>query len=104
MRLKSAVSDSKVDWIIVLDTSEGPLGELAAFAQEPTIVIKTFVLFPKDYYTPQESFPSDILEHYINRWRFNKEELERCDLVRECMTRAQRGRVQAWPELKSMSF
>ena len=101
---KLILNDSKVDWIIVLDTSEGPFGELATYVQEPTIVIKTFVLFSADYYTPQRSYPTDILEHYNNRWRFTKEELERCDLVRECMTRARNGRLLAWPELRSMYF
>lgn len=93
-----------VDWIIVLDSSEGPLAELAAYAQEPAIVIKTFVLCPEDYYTPKESYPTDILEQYNNRWRFTKEELERCDIVHECMTRARIGRLQAWPKLRSKSF
>lgn len=93
------LEDQQVGLVVALDTSEGPLAELSAFAQIPLITKKTVVLVPDDYYAPGANFPSDILERYSNRWRFTREELLECSLVRECTSRARNERLANWPPL-----
>ena len=82
------LSRRDVDWIVVLETTAGPLAEVSAFVSVPAIRSKTFLLIPEEYYAPGSTFPTDIAEQYSSRWRFSNEELEQCLVVREVWTRA----------------
>ena len=97
------LADRRVNLIFVLNTSEGPLAQLSAFARNLDITSKTTVLVPEEYYIPGETFPTDIMERYSNRWRFSPAELKRCDLVRECTSRARLERLSNSPLLRSFS-
>ena len=93
-----------VNLIVILNSSEGPLAELASFAKDAAIVSKSIVMCPSSYYSPQSTFPTDVLEQYVNRWRYDEDEFQRCDVVRECMTRARTSRVIRWSGLESQMF
>lgn len=86
-----------VDWILVLDKSEGPLAELAAFQPEPQIARKSLVMHPAQY-TGTGSFTANVLEQFPHRLPFSDEEFERCDLVRACEDRARAHRTIKWRE------
>ena len=96
--------DVDVDFIVVLEHSEGPLSELAEYSNEEAIVLKTFVLIPESYYTPQESYPTGVIEQYNNRWRFTEEELNVCSVVHQCMTRARNLRILKGSKAEPQSF
>lgn len=101
---RDLLRDSEVKWIIVLETSEGPLNELATFSEIDEIVDKTFVLIPEEFYTPGQSYPTSVIQLYENLWRFSEEELQQCNLVSECMFRARRRRISLWNGLHSQQF
>ncbi len=73
------------DLVIVLDSSEGPLTELARFSFDRRFLRKAFVFYPRRYLrnvSETRTFPGDVLAKFQHQsYPYTEDEFERCDLV-----------------------
>lgn len=93
------LSDSHVHLVIILYTSEsyGAAQEIAYFMGVPEIKSKTAVLYPSQYYTPNDNLPANTVREYFVRLPYTKEHFEVCQLVDECRKWAFDMESGIWP-------
>ena len=80
------LSAPDVSLIIVLQTTDsiGVMGELPALVREVSIVSKTAVLTPAQYYKPTESFLANAVSYYRVRVPYTQQHFDECRLLNEC--------------------
>ena len=98
------LEEPDVHLVIILDSSAGPLAELAGFESVREIVSKTAVLCPFDYYDVDDSLPTNVVQSYHVRWRYTVEELEACTVVAECRKWAYNVQAGSWSGLGFQKF
>ena len=98
--------DSGVDLVIILHTSEsvGTIAELAAFVGIPEIKSKTAILFPVEYYTPDQALVANTVREYLIRTVYPDEHLKSCQVVAECRKWAYDRARGRWPVVMPFSF
>lgn len=88
---QEAIQAEEADWLIFLNTSEGPLAELSSYCTNPNFIRKAFVLYPAKYdpvTNKSLTFPQAVLQNYPYTLAYNEAQLDRCDLVLLCRDRA----------------
>ena len=100
------LSRPDVDLVIILhtDTSSGVLMEIANFVSVPEIKSKTAVLFPIQYYTPDESVPGNTVRAYFVKFVYTDEQFKACQLVSECRKWAYDRAIGSWPAVVPHGF
>lgn len=80
------LSAHDVHLVIVLQTADsiGVMGELPAFVREGSIVSKTAVLTPSEYYKPAESFLANAVSYYRVRVAYTQRQFDECHLINDC--------------------
>ena len=80
------LSGSDVDLVIFLHTSTsfGVATELGFFVRYPEIKAKSAVLFPIQFYTPDESLVANTARAYFVKMPYSGDHLDTCQLVSEC--------------------
>ena len=88
-----------VDLVIVLHTSTsyGAIAELGNFVSVPEIKAKTAVLFPIEYYMPDESLVANTVRDYLIKMPYTDSHFEACQLVSECRKWASDRATGMWP-------
>jgi len=74
----------EADFVLVLESSEGPLSELSYLASVSGFVRKTYVLHPEEYLgDPRNpsSVPGDILAHYYMSFAYSRDDFAACRVV-----------------------
>ena len=84
---QEVLQTESADWLIFLDTSEGPLSELSNFCVIPSILKKAFVLYPAKY-GKEETFSKAVLRNYPYTHAYKESQFTRCDLVPICLDTA----------------
>lgn len=95
------LSSPDVHLVIILHTklSAGVLTEIAGFVRVPEIKCKTAVLYPAEFYKPNESLAANTVRDYFARIPYTDEHFEVCQLVEECRYWARNRQVYNWPGL-----
>ena len=93
------MSGSDVQLIIVLCTSEsiGVGYEIAYFMGFPEIKAKTAILFPSQYYTPNDSIAANTVRGYFVKLPYTDHHFTVCQLVEECRKWAKDREAGIWP-------
>ena len=80
------LSSEDVHLIIVLCTPDsiGVGYEIAYFMGFPEIKGKTAILFPSEFYSPNDSVPANTVRSYSIKLPYTKKHFEVCQLVDEC--------------------
>lgn len=75
-----------VDLVIILHTpaSIGVVAELGNFVSVPDIKAKTAILFPAQFYTPDESLVANTAREYFVKMPYTDTHFKSCQLVSEC--------------------
>ena len=83
---RTLLAASAVDLVIVLytSTSVGAAVELGNFVSVPEIKAKTAVLFPIEYYTPNDALVANTVRDYFVKMPYAHSHLENCQIVAEC--------------------
>ena len=89
---------------LVTEGSIGVVAELTDFRHAPAIMDKAAVLFPTKYYNPTGNIASNIAEDYIIKFPYTDQQLEDCQVVRECRHWAYSMAVGRWPGAEPHSF
>ena len=88
---QEAIQAEEADWLIFLNTSAGPLAELSSYCTNPNFIRKAFVLYPAKYdpvTNKSLTFPQAVLQNYPYTLAYNENQLNQCDLVPLCTSRA----------------
>ena len=80
------LSSAEVDLVIVLHThtSWGPAFETGAFAITPTIVSKTAILVPDEYFTPDNNLPANTIDSFPVKVPYTEQDFDECCLLDDC--------------------
>ena len=103
---RRVLSSDDVDLVIILHTesSAGALMEIANFASVSAIRVKTGILFPFRFYTPEQSLPGNTVQAYTTKMLYTEEDLESCQLVTECRQWAVNRQRDLSPRFRPESF
>lgn len=95
-----------VDLVIILHTSTsyGTIAELANFVSIPEIKGKTAVLFPSQYYSPDDSLVANTVREYRSRLPYTDDHFRACQLVSECRKWANDRTTDNRPEVAPYGF
>ena len=95
------LSDPAVDLVIVLNTptSIGVILEIGNFVSVPEIRIKTAVMHPIEYYTPNDSLAANTIREYLVQLPYTEDQMLACQLVSECRIWVRRRQIGEWPSL-----
>lgn len=95
---RQLLSAPDVDLVIILCTtwSPGALGELYNFVSVPAIRAKTAVLFPVQYYWPDDNLSANTAQAYRVRLPYSDEQFKACSLVSDCRKWAQDFSTDKW--------
>ena len=93
------LSESEVQLVIILytPTSFGAGQEIAYFMGIPKIKCKTAVLYPSQYYMPNDNLPANTVREYFVRLPYTEKHFEVCQLVDECRKWASDMKCGIWP-------
>ena len=93
------LSDPEVDLVIVLNTptSIGVMLEVGNFVSVPEIRIKTAIMHPIEYYTPDDSLAANTIRAYLVQLPYTQEHMSVCQLVSECRIWVRRRQIGEWP-------
>ena len=80
------LSAPDVDLVIILCTtwSPGAIGEIYNFVSVPAIKAKAAVLFPVQYYWPDDNLTANTAQAYRVRLPYSNEQFKACSLVSDC--------------------
>ena len=100
------LSDPEVELVVILHTTSsfGVLAEIANFVSVPQIKAKTVVLFPAQFYTPDESLVANTVRDYLTKMPYTERHFEVCQLVSECRKWANDRVIGLRPDLVSFRF
>ena len=100
------LSGSGVDLVIFLHTttSIGVATELGYFIGNPEIKAKSAVLFPIQFYTPDESLVANTVREYFIKMPYNDTHFATCQLVSECRKWANDRATGNWQVLQPHQF
>ena len=100
------LADANVDLILILYASGayGAYGEIMNFVSDPTIRVKTAVLYPIEHYSPDASLGANTVREYPFKMPYNCEQLISCQLVSECRKWANDKASGLWPMLNPSMF
>ena len=95
------LSDPAVDLVIVLNTptSIGVILEIGNFVSAPEIRVKTAIMHPIEYYTPNDSLAANTIRAYLVQTPYTEEQMLACQLVSECRIWVRRRQIGEWPSL-----
>ena len=98
---RDILSQPTVDLVIILYTSDSPgaLMEIANFVSVPEIKAKTAILFPIEYYNPDDGLPGNTVREYIVRTTYTDAHFQACQLVSECRKWARDRATESWPSV-----
>ena len=85
--------------MLCTEKSIGAGYEIAYFMGVPEIKAKTAVLFPIEYYTPNDSLAADTVRAYSVKLPYSPEHFKNCQLVQECRKWAEDRRASSEPVL-----
>ena len=88
-----------VHLVIVLYTSRSPGAamELGNFLSDPEIKAKTAVLYPIEYYTPNESLVANAVRSFLVKMPYSSDHFKSCQIVGECRIWAHARSTGLWP-------
>lgn len=97
---------SDVHLVVILHTaaSYGTIAEIAYFTQFPEILAKSAILFPINYYTPDESLVANTVREYHIRIPYSDDQFDACQLVAECRKWARDRAMGRWPVITNFGF
>lgn len=100
------LASAEVDLVIILHTSEsvGTLMEIADFRRVPEIKSKTAILFPIQYYTPDEALAANTVREYFVRMPYSDAHFAACRIVSECRKWASDLAAGRWPSFTPFGF
>lgn len=103
---RQMLSDESVDLVIILhtDSSFGVLSEISNFLDVPDIHGKSAILFPAQFYMPNENLPANTVQAYYSRKIYTDDEMRACHLVEECRKWAYARRIGNWPGMEFQEF
>ncbi len=100
------LSQPTVDLVIILctSTSPGALMEIANFVSVPAIKMKTAILFPSEFYNPDDGLPGNTVREYLVKATYTDTHFESCQLVSECRMWARAWSTEYGPILAPHDF
>ncbi len=95
------LSSPDIQLIIVLYTpkSIGAAFELGHIMAIPEIKSKTAVLFPSEYYSPNQTLAANTVREFFARLPYTDTHFQVCQLVDECRRWARDMQIGNWPGL-----
>ena len=91
------LTSPEVELVIVLyrPDSVGVGWEIAFISAHPDVKAKTAVLFPAEYYTPNDALAADTVRSFLLKLPYTDRHFEVCQLVEECRmwARARESRI-----------
>ena len=104
-RERRMLVSSDVHLVIILHTSGyGVAAELGNFVHVPEIVSKTAVLFPAEFYAPDNAVLANTAREFPMRQPYLKEHFLSCQLVSECLKWAEQRLTASWPSAAPHRF
>ena len=100
------LSSTDVDLVIVLQTerSEGVKTEIGAFAVTPAIRVKTAILTPKEYYTPDSSFLANTADVFPVKVPYTRRHFEECCLLEDCKEIVENHLTSEMPSIQQLDL
>ena len=80
------LAENRVDYVIVLLTEDsiGAFTEIGRMSGNPAVVTKTGILYPHQYYSPDENLLSNTVATFPDLHLYTEDEIETCQLVAKC--------------------
>jgi hypothetical protein len=82
------------DLVLVLDFSAGLGHEISSYAHSPDFINRTMVFYPSKWDPARtDTYPGHVIHQFYNRTPVSQDEVDRCDLIKVCVQRAEAFRA-----------
>lgn len=96
--------DVKLVIVLYRPDSVGVGWEIAYINAFPEVKAKTAILYPIQYYTPDDSLAANIVQSYHVKLPYTDRHFEVCQLVDECRTWARNRETGFWPDFQGFQI